>query len=230
MQKVLERVGMSKTRITNLHPQSDGMVVRYVKTVEEQVRKVVSVHQRDWKKRLPIFLLGYRASIHETTGSTPAGMVFGRELRLPCDLFFGAPSNKEQSTIDYVVDFADRLRGIHHYALQHLKVASDRMKARYDRLSSSTGFQEGEIIWLYRPTWTRGKLPKLQLSWEDPHKVIIRMNDLVYRIQRHPRTDDGGTPGETGAISWGYSGRAVLRREQCRKPGKLRGVRQPPFQ
>jgi hypothetical protein len=47
--------------------------------------------ERDWDERLPIFLLAYRASTHDTTGMAPANMVLGRELRLPCDLLFGAP-------------------------------------------------------------------------------------------------------------------------------------------
>jgi hypothetical protein len=55
-------------------------------------------------------------------------MVFGRELRLPCDLFFGAPRDKEQSKTDYAVDLVDRLHDIHHYARQHLKVANDRIE------------------------------------------------------------------------------------------------------
>jgi hypothetical protein len=36
--------------------------------------------------------LACRASTHDTTGLTPASLVFGRELPLPCDLLFGAPS------------------------------------------------------------------------------------------------------------------------------------------
>jgi hypothetical protein len=49
-----------------------------VKTVEEHLRNVVSAHQRDWDKRLPNFLLAYTASTHETSGTTPASMLFGR--------------------------------------------------------------------------------------------------------------------------------------------------------
>jgi hypothetical protein len=94
MQEVLERLGISKTRTTPVHPQSDGMVERYVKTVEEHLRKVVSTHQRDWDERLPIFLLAYLASTHETTGITPANMAFERELRLPCDMFGGFPDKE----------------------------------------------------------------------------------------------------------------------------------------
>jgi transposase InsO family protein len=42
MQEVLEHLGVNKTRTTPLHPQSDGMVERYIKTVEEHLRKVIA--------------------------------------------------------------------------------------------------------------------------------------------------------------------------------------------
>jgi len=62
MLEVLEWLGVSRT--TPLHPQSDGMVECYMKTVEEHLQKVVSAHQWDWDERLPIFLL---ATGHQTT-------------------------------------------------------------------------------------------------------------------------------------------------------------------
>ena len=187
MQEVLERLGISKTRTTPLHPQSDGMVERYIKTIEEHLRKVVSAHQRDWDERLPIFLLSYRASTHETTGLTPANMLFGRELRLPCDLLFGAPPDKAEPINEYAANLVEKLHDTHRFGRQHMKVASDRMKARYDQLANSAGFQEGDRVWLYRPTRTKGKSPKLQRSWEGPYNIITRINDVIYRIQRHGR-------------------------------------------
>jgi hypothetical protein len=45
------------------------MVERYVKTVVEHLRKVFSTHQRDWDERMSVFLLAYRASTHDTTGT-----------------------------------------------------------------------------------------------------------------------------------------------------------------
>jgi transposase InsO family protein len=80
LQEVLQRLGVSKTRTAPLHPQSDGMVERSVKTIEEHLRKVFASNQRDWDEKLPLFLLAYRASTHDTTGLTPANLVFGREL------------------------------------------------------------------------------------------------------------------------------------------------------
>lgn len=76
MHEILERPGRRKTRTSPLQSVSDGMVDRYMKTVEEHLRKVVSAHQRDWDERLPTFLLAYRASSHDTKGMTPANMMF----------------------------------------------------------------------------------------------------------------------------------------------------------
>jgi hypothetical protein len=62
------------------------MVERYMKIIEEHLRKAVSTHQQDWDERLPNFLPAYRASTLDTTSVMPANKVFKRELCLPCDL------------------------------------------------------------------------------------------------------------------------------------------------
>jgi hypothetical protein len=79
--------------------------------------------------KLLIFLLTYRASTHEATGPTPASIVFRRDLHLLCDLLFGALSYRDQSATYSVVDLEDWQHDIHNYSRQHMKVASDRMKA-----------------------------------------------------------------------------------------------------
>ena len=71
----------------------------------------------------------------------------------------------------------DRVRG-------RLKIASDKMKTRYDIRSNSVGYQEGDQVWLFNPKRRRGRSPKLQSNWEGPYTVKKRINDVVYRIQQ----------------------------------------------
>ncbi|KAJ8982924.1 hypothetical protein NQ317_004580 [Molorchus minor] len=78
------------------------MVERMNRTINRHLSKVVSNHQRDWDHFLPLFLLAYRSSVHETTGQTPASIIMGRELRLPCDLKFGCPPGEDVAGEDYV--------------------------------------------------------------------------------------------------------------------------------
>jgi hypothetical protein len=136
----------------------------------------------------PHVLLAYRASIHNSMGLNPASLMFRRELCLPCKLLFGAPPDKEQPTIDHTADLVDRLHNIQNYAHQHLKLAGDRMKTRYNRLANCVGYHEGDNVWLFRPTRTKGKSPKLQSPSEGPYRLVTWMNDVVYRIQQNPRS------------------------------------------
>jgi hypothetical protein len=164
------------------------MLERYIRMVEEHLRKVVASHQRDWDEILPLFLVAYRASNHDTAGLTPARLVFGRGLRLPCDPLFGALPDKERPTTDHAADLVDHVYDIHNYTRQHQKLAGNRMKTRYDKLANSADYQEGERVWLYRPTHTKGKSQNFQSLWEGPYKILTRITDVVYRIQKHPRS------------------------------------------
>ena len=51
---------------------------------------------------------------------------FGRDLRLPVDLLLGLPEEEVlNSAVDYARDLCDKLKRAHHYARNHLKLASD---------------------------------------------------------------------------------------------------------
>ncbi|GFU83029.1 retrovirus-related Pol polyprotein from transposon 412 [Trichonephila clavipes] len=63
----------------------------------DQGRNFVSANQQDWDQKVPLFLLAYRSAVHETTGYSPSQMLFGRDLRLPCDLLFGRPPDTPSS-------------------------------------------------------------------------------------------------------------------------------------
>jgi hypothetical protein len=52
---------------SSLHPQQESMVECYVNTVQEHMRKVIWMHYRDWNKKLPSFLLAYKALPYDTT-------------------------------------------------------------------------------------------------------------------------------------------------------------------
>jgi hypothetical protein len=99
--------------------------------------------------------------IGHTTGFTLASLLFGRGLRLPSDLLFGTPPDMERPAMEHEANLVDHLRDIHNYARQHLRLASNRMKTRYDKLANCAGYHEDDRVWLYRPTRTKGRSPKL---------------------------------------------------------------------
>lgn len=184
-QNLCRLLGIAKTRTTPLHPQSDGMVERFNKTLGTYLKIVIDQQQSNWDTCIQPFLLAYRSAKHNSTGRTPAQLVFGRDLRLPVDITVGRPDAPE-STDDYLGHLRERLQVVHEEARQKLQLESDRMKTRYDIKANSDGFNIGDKVWLFNPQRRKGRSPKLQRSWEGPYTIVTKLNDIVYRIQRGP--------------------------------------------
>ena len=68
--------------------------------------------------------------------------------------------------------------------LVRIAITSDRMKARYERVANPEVFHEGQLVLFYNPMRKKGLFPKLQTSWDGPYKIVKRLNDVVYRIQK----------------------------------------------
>ena len=182
-------LGIVKTRTTPLHPQSDGMVERFNRTLEAQLSKFVDDHQRDWDQLVPMMLMAYRSAIHESTGCSPATLMFGRNLKLPIDILYGRPEAEPiQSTTKYAVNLQERLEQVHHFARQRLHITSDKMKRYYDNKLASSKLKQGTAVWLHNPQRKKGMSPKLMRNWQGPYVVIKCINDLVYRIQLGPKS------------------------------------------
>ena len=94
-QEMCRLLGMTKTRTTPLHPQSDGMVEWMNRTIEAQLSMFVQDHHRDWDEFIPPLMMAHRSLIHDTTKCSPAKLMLGRELRLPVDLLLGRPAQEE---------------------------------------------------------------------------------------------------------------------------------------
>ena len=71
---------IEKTRTTAYHPQSDGMVERFNRTLASMVSMFVNDNHSDWDELLPYLSMAYRATEHETTGMSPNLLMLGREL------------------------------------------------------------------------------------------------------------------------------------------------------
>jgi len=70
MAAVCKTLGIEQTRASAYHPQGNGQVECFNRTLEAMLAKVVSNHQWDWDIHLPRLLFACRTALHETTGFT----------------------------------------------------------------------------------------------------------------------------------------------------------------
>ncbi|KAM6968624.1 retrovirus-related Pol polyprotein from transposon 412 [Tautogolabrus adspersus] len=184
--EVCRRLGVDKTRTTPLHPQSDGLVERFNRTLATQLAILTSQHQRDWDRHLPLVLWSYRTAVQESSHCTPAALMFGRELRTPVDLVFGAPPEPEipgGAELDYFQRLKERLQVVHDYTRQAQADAGVRQKRAYDTRCRGRAFTSGEKVWVYCPVRKKGVSPKLCSHWQGPGEVLARLSEVVYRVR-----------------------------------------------
>ncbi len=111
--EICTQLKINKTRTTALHPQLDEMVEWINRTVLQNFSKIFNEHQKDWNHYVPQFMLAYWSAIHDSIHHTPTKVIFGHELRLPCHLEFGTPSEKLTPVNEFVTEMRIRLRRIH---------------------------------------------------------------------------------------------------------------------
>ena len=91
-QEMCKMLGIQKTRTTPYHPQSNGLVERVNRTIQNVLAAYVSDHQRDWDCYLAQTQLTNNTSQHSSTGYTPHFLLFGREARLPLSVLVDPPA------------------------------------------------------------------------------------------------------------------------------------------
>ena len=89
MRELYRRLSIHKTRTTPYHPEGDGMVERFMRTLKDMVSKYIDRQGLDWDEGTRSYAMAYNSSVHETTGYSPFYLIHGFEPRLPLDVVYG---------------------------------------------------------------------------------------------------------------------------------------------
>ncbi|XP_041457543.1 stress response protein NST1-like [Lytechinus variegatus] len=190
MAEMCKMLGIKKTRTCPLHPQGDGFIERFNRTLLGMVSSLLDPdgEQKDWDERIPFAMLAYRSAVQESTGESPAMMMLGREISLPVDLLLPSPTPANEEESDYVSDVREKLHEVHEGAREKLGIAAERQAKSYDRNIIQRSFTTGDWVWLFDASRKKGVCPKLSMKWKGPFMVVTKLSDVVYRIQESSRS------------------------------------------
>uniref|UniRef100_A0A5S6QW50 Integrase p58-like C-terminal domain-containing protein n=1 Tax=Trichuris muris TaxID=70415 RepID=A0A5S6QW50_TRIMR len=110
--------------------------------------------------------------------------MFGREARLPVDIYYGSPKSRPEHISEYIWQMKERMHKVHSFMRNRMRLDQRRRKEYYDRNARVCFFEVGEKVWLAVP-----KRHKLGPSWEGPYSIVTKQGGDVYRIRcdAHPR-------------------------------------------
>ena len=86
LKAMCKRVGVKHRLSTAYHPQTNGLVERFNKTLCEILAKYSGMYKEDWDVFLPSALFAYRTIRQNTTRYEPFYLTYGREATLPIEL------------------------------------------------------------------------------------------------------------------------------------------------
>ena len=140
---IVRLLGSVKTKTTPYHPQSDGLVERFNRTVISMLAMFVTPEKTNWDDLLPLLMLAYNTSVHASTGHTPFRVAFGEECNLPGNLIHRHLQDP-CTPVDlgrYAVWVKDALREVSETVRANQGVAYQRQKRLYDVKAETRDFQ-----------------------------------------------------------------------------------------
>ena len=183
MKEICKLLNIRKTRTTPYHPQCDGLVERFNRTLLNMLATTTRQYPFNWEDQIRKVCMAYNTSVHSSTGYTPFYLMFGREARLPIDLMYGTGNNKDMPITEYANQLKKGLEDAYSCAREKLGASHERQKEHYDKRIHGQPFTDGDLVWLHSTVIPPGQSKKLHHPWTGPYKIIEKISDSDYKIK-----------------------------------------------
>lgn len=177
-------LGIRKINTTPYHPQCDGMVERFNRSLKAMLRKHAAKFGPQWDNYLAAVQWAYRNIPHETTQEKPSYLMFGVDLRSPTETAF-LPTDPLSVTdvLDYREALSLSLSSARELAAQNITHSQKKYKKYFDRTARPPKYKAGDWVFVYFPHENTGKQRKLSRPWHGPFRVIERRDPDVSLVQ-----------------------------------------------
>ncbi len=177
MQEVCELLGIKKLNTTAYHPQCDGMVERFNRTLKTMIRKHVDRFGTQWDRYLPGLVWAYRNTPHELTQEKPSFLLYGFDCRTPTEAALLPPSPVQPADIkDYRQELILSLSSARELAVQSIENAQKKYKFYHDKTASPESYSVGDLVLVRFPQDESGPQRKLSRPRHGPYRITA-LND-----------------------------------------------------
>nr|XP_027212198.1 uncharacterized protein LOC113805404 [Penaeus vannamei] len=128
----------------------NGMVERLNGVLKSMLKKLCSVHPRDWDRYIPATLFAYREMPNDSLKFSPFELLYGRTVRGPLNILHELWSNNEinhevKSTYQYVTDLRHVLKTA-KLAAAKAEISSRNYKYYYDLKAKHRKLEVGDEV------------------------------------------------------------------------------------
>ncbi|GFY28023.1 retrovirus-related Pol polyprotein from transposon 297 [Trichonephila clavipes] len=128
------------------------------------------------ESQVPAALFALRTVTHESTGFSPAELVYGNNLRTTVTLLYESWLDSEEkgdTVVEYVFELINRLKKCRDLATVRKEEVRDRRKKWYDKNAIKREFQQGAAVLVL----SLNQPHKLAPQWKGPGKIEKRLSE-----------------------------------------------------
>ena len=145
MLDVCEKLGIQKLNTTAYHPQCNGLVERFNRTLKTMLRKQAATYGSQWDQFLSGTWWAYCNTPHEATGEKPSFLLFGIDCRTPSEAALLPPVQSEiEEFTDYRQELVISLSSARQEAVKSIRKTQKRYKTQYDKKQCQVEFKTGD--------------------------------------------------------------------------------------
>lgn len=185
VQEIIRWFGAKAIHTSAFHPQTNGLVERFNRTLLAMLSKYVSSNQRDWCLYLPLVVYAYNTSKQASTRITPYLLMYGRDPATGLDMELGVNTCNVNIPLSVKVT---RLQALTRQAVENIQKAQRRQKRNYDKKTRNRQFQTGELVLLYCPRRVSGRSMKLCRLYKGPYLIVRRLSNCNYVVKKVGRS------------------------------------------
>jgi hypothetical protein len=165
---LLEKFKIKHLLSTPYHPQTNGLVERFNRTLCKSLAKM-SDQTNDWDLFITPVLFAYRTIKHSTTQIEPFFMVYGRSARLPMDHLEEDDQMAENDRLHHLIDDVPQIR---QKAKAQVLQAQNKQKEKHGQISKNTiDFQIGDKVLYFKVAQDQSHSGKLNPKWKGPFYI-----------------------------------------------------------
>ncbi|CAB4414663.1 unnamed protein product [Rhizophagus irregularis] len=179
VEKLLEKFGIKHVFSTPYHPQTNGLVERFNRTLCESLSKLVK-QTNEWDQYIAPVLFAYRTSKHSTTKISPFYLINGREVKLPVD---NLSDNLEQIN-QRIFMLIDDLPHVREEA--KIKVQESQIKQKEyhnQKIKKEINFEIGDKVLYYNAAKEKQWTGKLDSKWKGPFYIHQIKQNGAYQLR-----------------------------------------------
>jgi hypothetical protein len=126
---------------------------------------------------------------------TPFEVMFGRNAKLPIDIFYKSLTSEEQNSVretdresptieqKYVKELSEYLKKIYLVASTNQEIKMEKAKIWYDRQATKPTFKQGDLVLVRNSQSKIGKSKKLSYRFNGPYEIVEVIGELNYKLK-----------------------------------------------